>query len=112
VSEPADRGTGPAADDVPPSGARRTAPGKVDRLRDLAALVLVVGGAALYLYAHLGMRRLAARSGYAPRGVWLMPQFDHYWRASRVGVWAVVAGVAVGLWSFFAFRARTRAPRA
>jgi hypothetical protein len=112
VSDAAGRGEGLGAQEPPPAGSRRPAPGKVDRLRDLAALVLVVGGAALYLYAHLGMRRLAARTGYAPRGVWLMPQFDHYWRASRVAVWAVVAGVAVGVWSFLALRARAKASRA
>jgi hypothetical protein len=102
---------GRASEPTPPPRASAPAPGKADRLRDLAALVLVVVGAALYLYAHLGMRRLAARSGYAPRGVWLMPQFDHYSRASRVGVWAVAAGVAVGVWSFLALRARARASR-
>jgi hypothetical protein len=111
VSEPAAHGTAPAPAG-PPAERLARAVSRADRLRDLAALALVCGGAALYVYAHLGMRRLAARTGYAPRGVWLMPEFDRYWRASRLGVWAVAAGVAVGVWSFLAFRARARSPQA
>lgn len=78
---------------------------RADRIRDWIALALVVAGAALYLAAQNGMGALArdrtpTTAEQSARGEWKMVRWNRLYRMSRAGVALVVAGGAVGVFSF------------
>jgi hypothetical protein len=83
---------------------------RADRVRDLAAITLLVAGAGLYLYAHAGMRSLAAGAVQGDLAHPLMAHWDRYWQLSRAGLVMAGAGIGVGIWSFVRFVVRRPAP--
>jgi hypothetical protein len=70
-----------------------------DRRRDLAALALVLVGAAVMLHAHFGMRDLAALRVTLAEGEYYMNRYNTYQSRSVVGVGLIASGVIVGLWA-------------
>jgi hypothetical protein len=78
-----------------------THPGTVSRtgrLLDLAGLALMLGGAACYLRAYLGMRALQQRPrvpGDVPFAA--MAEFERWWNWSRFGFAIFVAGIVVAV---------------
>lgn len=75
------------------------------RMLDAAALLLIVSGAAVYLYAHYRMGELAAGrmpySRMAKSGAsWNITVWGNLVTTSRVGLGLAGAGVAVGIVSF------------
>lgn len=89
------------------SGAVRAA----DRRRDLAALVMLIIGAALMLQAHFGMRALARGDVTLAEGEWRMNRYNRYDRTSSLGGGFAVAGVLVGVWSMTRYSFYRRAAR-
>jgi hypothetical protein len=86
---------------------------RADRVRDWIALSLVVIGVLTYGTAHRGMGALArdrtpTTAEASARGEWKMVRWSKYARMSRAGVFLVVAGAAVGVWSFARHAARRR----
>jgi hypothetical protein len=76
---------------------RSVGPG--DRRRDLAALALVLVGAAIMLSSHFGMRDLAALRVTLAEGEYYMNRYNTYQSRSVVGAGFIAAGVIVGLWA-------------
>jgi hypothetical protein len=74
-------------------------PSRGDRLRDVLALVLVVGGIGLVLLSNSGMHRLATQPIVA-HGEWAMAQYEHYRRLGMLGYIVALAGIATGIWSY------------
>lgn len=77
-------------------------PRRVPRAVDAVALLLIVGGAGLYLHAHLGMSRLAAgnmrHSQIAgPMTGWNLTDWGNYDRLSRIGLATIGAGVVLSI---------------
>lgn len=73
------------------------------RLLDLVAVLLVIGGIALYVYAHMGMQALEAGRIERVEGRNLMDHFDRYWRFSRYALSLVAAGALTGVYSYFRY---------
>jgi hypothetical protein len=79
---------------------------RADRARDVAAVVILVAGAALYGYAWIGMHNLAARHVVAAKGTPLMAYFDTYWQLFRLSRVVILAGAAMLVWSFWRYYGR------
>jgi hypothetical protein len=75
-------------------------PSRGDRLRDVLALVLVVGGIGLVLLSNSGMHRLATQPIVVAHGEWAMAQYEHYRRLGMLGYIVALAGIATGIWSY------------
>jgi hypothetical protein len=87
------------------SGAVRPA----DRRRDLAALVLLLIGAALMLQAHFGMAALSRGDVKLAEGEWRMNRYNRHARTSTLGGGFVVAGMLIGVWSMTRYQFYKRA---
>ena len=84
-----------------------------ERVWDIAALVLVVAGAALYLWTHFAIGAIADDSvvlSGAPGSS--VAHVDRLRDAGRVAGGLMVAGILVGVWSYFRHgRTRGTSPR-
>jgi hypothetical protein len=80
-----------------------------DRLRDLAALVLVVAGVGLVLASHVGMQRLATQPIVVHPGEWAVTQYARYRYVELAGYAMAAAGVAVGIASYLVHARRNDA---
>ena len=89
------------------SGAVRAA----DRRRDVGALVLLLIGAALMLFANFGMHNLSLGQITLAEGEWQMNRYNTYSRMSSLGGAFVVAGALVGVWSMTRYLFYRRAAR-
>lgn len=89
------------------TGAVRTA----DRRRDVAALVLLLIGAALMISAHVGMGNLSLGNVTLAEGEWQMNRYNRYDRMSALGGGFVVAGMLIGVWSMSRYLFYRRAAR-
>ena len=65
----------------------------------MAALALVLAGAALMMHAHLGMRDLATSRVTLAEGEYYMNRYNTYSSRSTVGATIIVAGALVGLYA-------------
>ena len=83
---------------------------RADRSRDLIALLVLVAGAALYVYAWNGMHNLATKQIVIPKGVPAMRYFDTYWQMFRVAKVLFVAGAVALAWSFWSYSRRKDTP--
>ena len=83
---------------------------RADRSRDLIALLVLVAGAALYVYAWYGMHNLATKHVVIPKGVPAMRYFDTYWQMFRVAKVLFVAGAVALAWSFWSYSRRKDTP--
>ena len=79
-----------------------------ERGYDAFAMLLLLGGAVLYLYAFFGMRSVERNPVPAPGQTAVMQRFDLYWKMSWVGISLVTAGVLTGAWSWWRHRAEHR----
>jgi hypothetical protein len=80
---------------------------RADRARDVAAVVILLAGVALYAYAWLGMHNLAAQRLVAAKGAPLMSYFDTYWQLFRLARVVLLAGAAMLVWSFWRYAGRS-----
>lgn len=73
------------------------------RLVNVLALLLLLLGAALYIWAWLGLHGLES---YSPpvdaEPMSGMARFDRFWKVSRIGIWLVWSGLGVGVVSAMA----------
>ena len=90
--------------------------GGAERWLDIAALVLVVVGAALYAYAHVGMQGIIDSSGGAAapsQGFEGIARWNRMRLISNGALGAIAVGIGVGVWSYVLHgRRRTTAPPA
>ncbi len=84
--------------------------GRAGRLRDLLAVLCLVGGAALYLASAAGMRAMAAGETRFPVGQSHLAETDRLMTLSRAGLVLAAIGVGVALWSFFRHRSSSKPP--
>ena len=82
-----------------------------DRRRDGAAVVLLLIGAALMLYANFGMHNLSLGQVTLAEGEWQMNRYNTYSRMSTLGGSFIVAGVLIGVWSMSRYLFYRRAAR-
>ena len=82
-----------------------------DRRRDIAALVLLLIGAALMLQAHFGMAALSRGDVKLAEGEWQMNRYNRYARTGTLGGGFVVAGMLIGVWSMTRYQFYKRAAR-
>ena len=88
-------------------------PSAAARVWDAAALVLVVGGGALYGWSHAGMKSIITTQIHAARVD--SPNFlrwNGYRQSSNLALGLVAAGVVVGLISYLRARREPDAPTA
>ena len=73
-----------------------------ERVWDIAALVLVVAGAALYLWTHFTLGAIGSDTVVlsGPPGS-AVSQVDRLQTTGRVALGLIGIGIAVGLWSYF-----------
>jgi len=80
------------------------------RIIDVVSLVLVVAGAACYLWAYAGMKALRQATPDPNAELFAgYTRFVRLWQLSVVGLTSVGLGVAVGIWAALHAR-RARAP--
>ena len=72
-----------------------------DRLRDAVALALLVGGAALFVYAYRGLETLAAGRITVAPGEWALTLWSRYRGLSFAAIGLVAAGVAMAAYSYW-----------
>jgi hypothetical protein len=71
-----------------------------ERRRDALALVLLLGGVALFVIAFLGFDRLQAGPIELRAGQRAMPIFIRYVIVTAAGLALVLAGLATAVWSY------------
>jgi hypothetical protein len=87
-------------------------PGRSDRLRDGAALLLVLLGILLILLSNAGMHRLATQPIVLAHGEWAFARYQHFRRLAMLGYLSTIAGLATGIWSYRIHARRTAADTA
>jgi hypothetical protein len=75
-------------------------PGRIDRLRDGVALILVLLGIMLTLLSNTGMHRLATQPIVLAHGEWAVVRYEHFRRLGMLGYLATIAGIGAGIWSY------------
>jgi hypothetical protein len=75
-------------------------PGRSERLRDAAALILVLAGIVLILLSNAGMHRLATQPIVLAHGEWAVVRYEHFRRMAMLGYLATLAGLGTGIWSY------------
>ena len=89
--------------------------GRAGRLRDLAAALCLVAGAALWLWAAAQVRALSLADVQPPPGRTHVQELDRRMAPlttlSRAGIALVVVGVGLGVWSFLRHRSSTASVR-
>jgi hypothetical protein len=95
--------------DVAVAAPARTTRG--DRVRDVIALVLLLGGAALVVLAYAGNRRLTTQPIVVPKGGTAFALWMHNSRMERTGYAAMIAGVLVAVASSIVHARRARRAR-
>jgi hypothetical protein len=79
-----------------------------ERQRDRIALGIFAAGALLYLFAYVGMHRLATVPIVPSVGHPALREFTRLWQLSRLAlVIAAIGGIGM-LWSFWRWRARPK----
>lgn len=74
----------------------KRAPSTVDRLIDATSLLMVLGGTALFAFARQTLRAIGAEAHEMPSGISAVAVTDFHVAQSRLGLWIVGLGVAVG----------------
>jgi hypothetical protein len=82
-----------------------------DRVRDVIALVLLLGGATLEVLAFAGNRRLTSGPIVVPKGHTAFSLWMHNYRMEMTGYAAMIAGVLVGVASYIVHARRARRAR-
>ncbi len=85
---------------------------RADRVRDIIALVLVLGGICLILVSHNGMQRLATQPIVVAKGQTAGAVWNKYAYIDLAGRAAAIIGVVVGIVSYVLHARRVKAARA
>jgi formate hydrogenlyase subunit 3/multisubunit Na+/H+ antiporter MnhD subunit len=85
--------------------------GTAARVRDLLAILCLVGGGALYATSAAGMRAMAAGETRLPLGQSHLAETDRLMTRSRAGLALAAVGVGIALWSFYRHRSSSKPPR-
>jgi uncharacterized membrane protein YidH (DUF202 family) len=97
-----------------PSGLEsiRTAPSAAvrfsDRLWDLTALALVLGGVGLFFFGRHALDTLGAGTYKLPRGVTYVSRADLHVAQTRIGIYCIAMGILVGVAAALRHRFRAR----
>jgi hypothetical protein len=78
-------------------------PGRVARIADTTALLLILAGAAVYLYAANGMHALATHRLVHPEGNLMTNEWIRFVRLEHAARYTIIAGLAAGLLSFTSY---------
>lgn len=76
------------------------APGRAARIGDALALLIVLAGVAMYIYASNGMHDLATNKLVHPEGNLMTNEYVRFARMEIHSKRIIIAGVGVGLVSF------------
>ena len=79
-----------------------------DRLWDLIALALVLGGVGLFFFARHALDTLGAGTYNVPSGVTYVSRADLHVAQTRLGIYCIVMGVVVGVAAALRHRFRAR----
>ena len=75
----------------------KRAPSRFDRITDVAAILLVLGGMALFAFARSRLSGIAAETDALPRDGTAVALTDFHVAQSRMGLFIVALGVLVGI---------------
>ena len=85
--------------------------GAAGRIRDLLAVLCLVGGAVLYGTSAAGMRAMAAGETRLPVGQSHLAEADRLMTRSRAGLALAALGIGIAVWSFLRHRSTADKPR-
>jgi len=75
----------------------KRAPSRFDRITDVAAILLVLGGMALFAFARSRLSGIGAETDALPRDGTAVALTDFHVAQSRMGLFIVVLGVLLGV---------------
>ena len=75
----------------------KRAPSSVNRIIDATALVMVVGGLGLFVFARSALTGIGDGTRNMPEGVSAVAVADFYVAQSTMAVWVIGVGVVVGI---------------
>ena len=75
----------------------KKAPSRFDRITDAAALLLVLGGIALFAFARSRLTGIGAETDLLPRDGTAVALTDFHVAQSRMGLFIIALGVLVGV---------------
>ena len=85
----------------------KNAPSRFDRITDVAALLLVLGGIALFAFARSRLSGIGAETHVLPRDGTAVALTDFHVAQSRMGLFIVALGVLVGIAAAVRHKLRT-----
>jgi formate hydrogenlyase subunit 3/multisubunit Na+/H+ antiporter MnhD subunit len=85
--------------------------GTAGRVRDLLAVLCLVGGGTLYAMSAAGMRAMAAGETRLPVGQSHLAETDRLMTMSRAGLAIAAVGIGIAIWSFFRHRSSSKPPK-
>lgn len=77
----------------------KSRPRAADRLLDAVALLMVLGGIALFAFARHALTGIGDGTRVMPKGIPAVTVTDFHVAQSRLGLWVVGSGVVVGLFA-------------
>lgn len=84
----------------------KTAPTVADRLTDAIALLMVLGGIAMFMFARVALGDIADGTRVAPPGMSLVAITDLHVAQSKMGLWVIGLGVSFGVVAAVRHKAR------
>jgi len=75
----------------------KRAPSSINRIIDASALLLVLGGLALFAFARSALTGIGDGTRTMPEGVSAVAVADFYVAQSTMAVWVIGVGVVVGI---------------
>jgi hypothetical protein len=75
----------------------KTAPNSADRFVDAIALLMVLGGVAMFAFARTALTGIGNGTRVAPPGTSAVALADFHVAQSKMGLWVVGVGVLVGV---------------
>ena len=85
----------------------KNAPSRIDRIVDAAALLLVLGGIALFAFARSRLSGIGAETDLLPRDGTAVALTDFHVAQSRMGLFVIALGVLLGIAAAVRHRLRT-----
>jgi uncharacterized membrane protein len=82
---------------------------RADRWWDVLAVLFVLGGVALYFFARHALAALASGTYTVPNGVTYLSRTDLHVAETRLALWMVGTGIAVGILAAVRHHLRGRA---
>jgi hypothetical protein len=89
--------------------AMKTAPTPADRITDAIALLMVLGGIAMFMFARMALGDIADGTRVAPPGMSNIAITDLHVAQSKMGLWVIGLGVAFGVVAAVRHRSRGNA---